>query len=146
MSIDDKAIPEVLDALVGRTEPVGDTVKDGEAMENVVGLWRVCEWAAGRLSEAHEHRNDREASVRKLLEEIGGASEGLVETVLDMESRETCTMENRGDYMPSHEFRRWKCSACGGMHWEQANIYLRFRFCPHCGARVDFEAEGGADA
>lgn len=61
-------------------------------------------------------------------------------------SRETCTMENRGDYMPSHEFRRWKCSACGGMHWEQANIYLRFRFCPHCGARVDFEAEGGADA
>ena len=89
MSIaNDKAIPEVLDALVGRTEPMGDTIKDGEAMNNVIGLHRVCEWVARRIEEADAHREDREASAQELLGEVRGATEGLIETVLHAEGIE----------------------------------------------------------
>lgn len=54
----------------------------------------------------------------------------------------TCTVEDRGTYMPQHEFRRVRCQACGGMWWEQPNTSLRFAYCPHCGAMALRVGEG----
>lgn len=53
------------------------------------------------------------------------------------ERHETCEMEDCGDYMPHHMFKRMRCLACGGMHWEQPQRTLpRMRHCPWCGAKV----------
>lgn len=49
----------------------------------------------------------------------------------------TCDMVDRGDFQPSHRFKRMVCSECGGLHWEQPQKALpRMRFCPWCGKPV----------
>lgn len=55
----------------------------------------------------------------------------------DLIDRPTCRMEDRGRFMPGHEFERMACGECGAMHWEQPHRRLpRMRFCPWCGAEV----------
>ena len=63
----------------------------------------------------------------------GGA---LFYRLADLIDRRTCQMIDKGDYMPSHVFRRKACTSCGAIHWEQPNDRLAFRYCPCCGAEV----------
>lgn len=52
-------------------------------------------------------------------------------------ARQECDMLDKGDYQPSHPFKRMVCSECGGLHWEQPQAKLpRMRFCPWCGKPV----------
>ena len=54
----------------------------------------------------------------------------------DLIDRRTCQMISKGDYVPSHVFRRKACASCGAVHWGQPNDRLAFRYCPYCGAEV----------
>lgn len=48
----------------------------------------------------------------------------------------SCAAEDCGCFQPKHPFRRIRCSACGGMHWEPRQKALGFAFCPHCGMKI----------
>lgn len=49
-----------------------------------------------------------------------------------------CCMEDRGEFMPNHRFKRMACSCCGGVHWEQPKKTLpKMRYCPWCGRKVE---------
>lgn len=65
-----------------------------------------------------------------------GESGALFYRLADLIDRRTCQMIDKGDYMPSHVFRRKACTSCGAIHWEQPNDRLAFRYCPCCGAEV----------
>lgn len=80
--------------------------------------------------------------IDRLAEAVGMNSAGedfdeqLFGRLAELAQPPKCGMRSKGDCMPHHEFRRMVCSRCGGLHWEQPNEWLRFRYCPHCGAEV----------
>lgn len=47
----------------------------------------------------------------------------------------TCEAEPMSDYMPSHEFSRWRCERCGAVSFAPRPFAMP-RFCPGCGARI----------
>lgn len=53
MSVNPYCINEVLDAIVGSTEPQGDTYLDEKAQANIGAFREVCEWVAKRLCQAN---------------------------------------------------------------------------------------------
>lgn len=71
------SVRPLLDAVVGETSPVGETLEDEGRMLNVPAFSEVCEWVLGRIGDAQDAAGSPEGSVRALAEAVLDAAGGL---------------------------------------------------------------------
>lgn len=64
------SVGPLLDAVVGETSPVGETLEDDRRMLNVPAFSEVCEWVLGRVGDAQAAAGSPEGSVRALAEAV----------------------------------------------------------------------------
>lgn len=62
--VDESAIGDILDAIVGTTSPQADSTMDAESQGNIPRFEAVCEWVWDRLCTADGHIDSPYASAR----------------------------------------------------------------------------------
>ena len=77
-------ITELLDVLVGSTEPYGESNHDSVALDRLDDVDKVLEWATDRLYECRKAKNNYQASMLSLAIKARNIAELYVETFKDL--------------------------------------------------------------
>lgn len=84
--VDEAAIVDILDAIVGTTSPQADSTMDAESQGNIPRFKAVCDWVWGRLCAAERHIGSPYGSARRTARMVESAAGDLA--LIFMQERE----------------------------------------------------------
>ena len=77
-------IPDLLDKLIGSTEPYGESNHDSKAMDRLEDVEIVLEWVIDRLYECRRAKNNYQGSMFLLAREARKIAKCYIETFEDL--------------------------------------------------------------
>lgn len=80
-------INDLLDNLIGSTEPYGESNHDSEALERLDDVEKVLEWVTDRLYQCRKSKNNYQYSMVQLAKKAREIAECYLETFKDLSEK-----------------------------------------------------------